>query len=67
MLGYVPTYPSGMWSWSFCSKQGIDPVKDIDEQKIKDFVAANQLSYYNEAIHRASFALPNFAKALLDE
>jgi spermidine synthase len=67
MLGYVPTYPSGMWSWSFCSKQGIDPVKDIDEQKIKDFVAVNQLSYYNEAIHRASFALPNFAKALLDE
>jgi len=65
MLGYVPTYPSGMWSWSFCSKSGIHPVNDLVDAKVEAFEAQNLLQYYNLDLHKAAFSLPNFAKTLL--
>ncbi len=54
----VPTYPSGMIGFSFCSKQ---------YHPIEDFIAerANQLSslkYYHSGIHRAAFTLPAFCQ-----
>ena len=53
------TYPGGLWSFTFASKQ-YHPVNDFDEQR----VAASGLDfqYYNQALHSAAFALPNFVK-----
>jgi spermidine synthase len=50
----VPTYPSGMIGFSFCSKK-YDPLVDIKMEKIQRL---NSLKYYNPGIHKASFALP---------
>ncbi|MBM7559377.1 polyamine aminopropyltransferase [Marinitoga litoralis] len=63
-LGFMTTYPSGMWSYTFASK-GLDPLKDFDPEKIRNFEKKNTLKYYNEEIHVASFALPNFVKKLI--
>jgi spermidine synthase len=54
-LGPVPTYPVGMWCYNFLS-DGVDP---IAAQKLK---IPSGLRYYNEDIHKAAFALPNFLK-----
>ena len=64
-LAFIPTYPSGMWSFSYCAKGSIDPVKDLDETRMEKIVTENRLSYYNPEIHRSAFALPNFVKDLL--
>ncbi|MDH4379535.1 MAG: polyamine aminopropyltransferase [Vampirovibrionales bacterium] len=55
----IPTYPGGLWSWTFCSN-GVGPLENIRD------AAAAQLEqttrYYNRQIHRAAFALPNFMR-----
>ena len=65
-LVYIPTYPSGMWSFSFCSKGEIHPISDLDTKRWKLLDKVENLSYYNPDIHMASFALPNFVKQMLD-
>lgn len=58
----VPTYPSGTIGFSFCSKKH-DAFAHIDAERIK---ALSGLRYYNEAIHRGSFQLPQFLKEKLN-
>ncbi|MEM7549707.1 MAG: polyamine aminopropyltransferase [Bacteroidota bacterium] len=65
-LGYIPTYPTGMWSFSLCSKGSLDPIKSIDQQRQNKLLSSNKLLYYNAEIHNSVFALPNFVKDLLN-
>jgi spermidine synthase len=64
-LGYyytlVPTYPSGMIGFFFCSKK-LDPLADLDEQRAAEL---RGLKYYSIEMHRAAFALPRFARDFL--
>lgn len=53
------TYVSGPWSFTIGSKKYM-PGKFPDDKKLID-----GLKYYNEAVHTAAFALPNFIKAML--
>ncbi len=55
-LGPVPTYPSGLWSYTICSK-GPDPVAVPDEKFL-----ALETKYYTPEVHRSAFALPLFVK-----
>lgn len=66
MLFYIPTYPTGMWSFQIASKGNINPI-DTDQNRIEAFVNKHELNYYNEQIHKAAFAMPNFVKKLLKE
>jgi len=66
-LAFIPTYPSGMWSFSYCSKGTIHPVNDLDLKYANDFVIKHKLRYYNPEIHNSSFVLPNFVKELLSQ
>lgn len=63
-LAFIPTYPSGMWSFQFASKGDIHPTKHMKEG-IDDFAQKHDLQYYNEAVHRAAFALPTFVANML--
>src|SRR5690606_29786520 len=63
-LAAIPTYPTGTWSFSFSSKGQAHPLK-YDREKAAAFSAMHDLKYYNEDIHAAAFALPNFVKTLL--
>ena len=64
-LFFVPTYPTGMWSFQYGLKNIAHP-KSIDKaESIDAFVAQEGLRYYNSDIHTGSFATPNFVKQLI--
>ncbi len=65
-LFYVPTYPTGMWSFQFGLKDSEMRITDIYEPAVEEFVEKNNLQYYNAAIHKAALALPNFVKSILN-
>jgi spermidine synthase len=50
----VPTYPSGLIGFSFCSKR-YDPIADFKPEEVD---ALHDLKYYNKDIHKAAFVLP---------
>jgi len=54
----VPTYPSGIIGFTFCSKK-YDPIRDFNETRA---AALPGLSYYNPGLHKAAFQLPTFVK-----
>jgi spermidine synthase len=64
-LFFVPTYPTGMWSFQYGLKNANHP-KDISNSSIIDsFVEEKGLQYYNSDVHKGSFATPNFVKQLI--
>jgi len=56
---FIPTYPSGFWSFAFASKT-YHPIKDFDHDRAskRNF----DTRYYNEDLHRGAFMLPTFAR-----
>lgn len=59
---HIPTYPSGHWLFGFASK-AFHPLKDFDEAKWE--ALGLKTKYYNPALHRGSFALPNYVEEML--
>ncbi|MFH1235168.1 MAG: polyamine aminopropyltransferase [Candidatus Diapherotrites archaeon] len=57
----IPTYPSGTIGFAFASKKYC-PLKDYSPKK-----PSKPLKYYNAGIHKACFALPEFAKKAFSE
>ncbi len=56
---FIPTYPSGFWSFAFASKEH-HPVKDFDRERAKN--RGFYTKYYNEDLHLGAFMLPTFAR-----
>lgn len=56
--GPMPTYPSGIWSYTLGSKKN-DPAKPLR------VLPTNLTHYYNADIHKAAFVLPNFLRDIL--
>lgn len=56
----IPTYPSGLWSFTIGSKK-YDPLK-VDEAKLHSF----NTRYYRPELHKALFSLPQFVLELLE-
>ena len=60
---HIPTYPSGHWLFGFASKNPeCDPCV-FDEEHWNSLGLKTR--YYNTALHKGSFALPNYVKDLL--
>lgn len=57
--GFVPTYPSGAWTFTLGSKK-YDPLETnfLEREEI-------ETKYYNFDLHKALFALPNFVKEII--
>jgi spermidine synthase len=64
-LFFVPTYPTGMWSFQYGIKGDITINEVKNKTEIQEFVSKEGLRYYNEDIHANTFALPNFVKELV--
>lgn len=60
-LASIPTYPSGLWSFTLGSRR-YDPLQLTSLR-----YNLNDTRYYNFAVHRAAFALPVCAQKLLSE
>ena len=56
-IATIPTYPFSLWTFAIASDQKID----TDPKNLPKF----KTSYYNQEIHKASFALPNILKKLI--
>ncbi|XID92085.1 polyamine aminopropyltransferase [Paenibacillaceae bacterium WGS1546] len=54
----IPTYPSGLWTFTMGSKK-YDPLA-VDETKIPEL----DTKYYSPRLHKAAFALPKFVEDL---
>lgn len=54
----VPTYPSGMIGFSFCSKK-YHPIHHFNPEEAEQL---SGLKYYHRDIHQAAFILPAFSK-----
>jgi spermidine synthase len=61
-LGYMPTYPSGMWSWAYASND-----RKHDDYFNGDLLAQIEAKckYYNGDVHKACFMLPNFVRQVV--
>jgi spermidine synthase len=64
-LVFIPTYPMGMWSLTYCSKQGPHPLQDFDADRATKFAQANGLRYYNAGVHQAAFCLPTYIQSMI--
>jgi spermidine synthase len=62
-LATIPSYPGGLWSFTFCSAT-VDPVKRAPAALDAGLQA--RLNYYSPHVHTAAFALPVFAKKMLE-
>ena len=65
-LAFIQTYPTGMWSFSYCTKNGTHPAAVLDTDKATQFSIDNSLQYYNSDVHQAAFCLPTFIKTMLE-
>jgi len=54
----IPTYPSGLWTFTLGSKK-YDPLS-VDESKLPEL----DTKYYSPRLHKAAFALPKFVEDL---
>ena len=54
----VPTYPSGLIGFTFCSKR-YDPLCEVDTARA---TFLKNIRYYSPSVHRAAFVLPEFVK-----
>ncbi|QBG35411.1 polyamine aminopropyltransferase [Litorilituus sediminis] len=52
------TYPGGLWSFTFASKQ-YHPCRDFNPERVSE--SGLSFDYYNANLHTAAFALPSFA------
>jgi spermidine synthase len=66
-LVFIPMYPSGMWSLTYCSKNGLHPVRDFSIERATQFAREQDLQYYNPSIHQAAFSLPTYILNAIDE
>jgi spermidine synthase len=57
----VPTYPSGSWSWTYCS-MGVQP--EINNEALAVELEKNS-KYFNRDMYKAVFAMPNYLKQAL--
>jgi spermidine synthase len=59
------TYPGGLWSFTFAVDGDLCPIGDFDAKRVSE--SGLTFRYYNAALHRAAFALPEFQRAALQE
>jgi spermidine synthase len=64
-LVFIPTYPTGLWSLTYCSKQGPHPLRDFDRANAEQFTIAQGLRYYNADVHQAAFCLPTYIRQMI--
>jgi len=55
------TYPGGLWSFTFATSGDLCPIGDFDGERFDS--SAFDCRYYNKAIHRGAFILPEFQRA----
>jgi spermidine synthase len=66
-LVFIPMYPTGMWSLTYCSKQSSHPLSHFDRDRAAHFAKQHDLRYYNAGVHQAAFCLPTYVQQMIGE
>lgn len=61
----TPLYSTGSWTFSFCSKGSVHPIKNLPEKVADEFATRHDLKYYNPEMHKAVFSVPNYVRDML--
>ncbi|MBW2477848.1 MAG: polyamine aminopropyltransferase [Deltaproteobacteria bacterium] len=61
---FIPTYPSGYWSFAFASKH-YHPIQHFQKERASQ--RSFHTRYYNEDLHLGAFMLPTFARDNITE
>ena len=64
-LAHIPTYPTGLWSFTCATKGNVHPLNGLNETAANDFSAKHDLKVYDAQVHRAAFVLPPFVRKML--
>ena len=64
-FAFIPTYATGMLSFSFASKNQTHPHQALDIQRVEALTSKHPLQYYTADMHKACFAIPPFVQTLL--
>ena len=62
-IGFMPTYPTGMWGFALASKGPRKP--ELMVERAKKIAARSKC--YNANVHKAALSLPNFVLELLPD
>lgn len=62
-LGFMPTYPSGMWAYILAGWDGLEPDKGTVERRYRERNLKTR--YYTPDVHFAAFVLPRFVEELV--
>jgi spermidine synthase len=65
-LAFIPTYPTGMWSFNYATKGAAHPLEDFDAPRAEGFAQEHNLQYYNPGVHQGAFSLPTFVRHMLE-
>ncbi len=63
-LAHIPTYPTGLWSFTYAAKGNVNAL-NIDDERANAFSEKHNLKYFDAQVHRAAFALPPFVRKML--
>ena len=63
-LGFVPTYPHGLWSYLLCSNEK-DILLDLEVIRKRFEERKIETIYYTPEVHVSAFALPKWVKDLI--
>ena len=64
-LAHIPTYPTGLWSFTCATKGIVHPLNNLNEAAANAFSEKHNLKVYDAHVHRASFVLPPFVRKML--
>src|SRR5690606_275789 len=59
-LASIPTYPSGLWSFTIGSKSC-----QVNRPNRRESAAGIETKYYTPSLHESSFVLPKFVEELI--
>src|SRR5690625_5057465 len=66
-LSSIPLYPAGLWSMGYASNSPDPLSEDIQTRhQVEEKEILQGLKYYNQDVHRAAFAIPNFVRKIIE-
>lgn len=64
-LAHIPTYPTGLWSFTYAAKGNAHPMKTLKSEQAHSFSEKHGLKYYDADVHQAAFVLPPFVRKMI--
>ena len=65
-LAHIPTYPTGLWSFTCATKGNVHHLNSLNDEAANAFSEKHNLKVYDAQVHRAAFVLTPFVRKMLN-